>query len=118
MKSELQKILEEKAKTIIKVSNYVDDFCTLQEREYIFELIKKIDIDFYNIIINKNMTFTFGDKYFYPANEFFICIPKDSNFKGLKKFCSNEVYNFLKQDYNKYKKNFNNYFDISNKLTN
>lgn len=113
MKSELQKMLEIKAETIIEVSNYVDDFCTLQERDYIFELIKKIDIDFYKIVTNNHMTFTYGDKYFYPANELFICIPKGSNFKGLKKFCSNKVYNELKQDYNKYKKNFIGYFDIS-----
>ena len=113
MKSKLQQSLEKKAKTIIEISNYVDDFCTLQEREYILELIKKRDIDFYKTITNNHMTFTYGDKYFYPANEVFICIPKDSKFKGLKKFCSNIVYNELKQDYNKYKKNFNGYFDIS-----
>jgi len=118
MKSELQKMLEKKSETVIQVSNYVDDFCTLQEREYIFELIKKIDIDFYKIITNNHMTFIFGDKYFYPANEFFICIPKCSNFKGLKKICTNEAYDKLKQDYNKHKKNFNDYFDISNKLNN
>lgn len=113
MKSELEKMLEKKAETIIRVSNYVDDFCTLQERKYIIELIKKIDYDFYKIIINKHMTFTFGDKYFYPVDEFFICIPKGSNFKGLKKFCDNIVYNELKKDYNKYKKNFKEYFNIS-----
>ena len=86
MKSELQKMLEKKASTIIEVSYLVDVECTLQERDYIFELIKKIDIDFYKIVTNNHMTFTYGDKYFYPANELFICIPKGSNFKGLKKF--------------------------------
>ena len=114
MKSELQKMLERESETIIRVSNYVDDFCTLLEKEYIFELIKKRDIDFYKTITKNNITFIYGDKYFAPLNDLLVCIPKGSNLKGLKKLCDNEMYKLIVSDYNKMKKNLNDYFDISN----
>ncbi len=112
MKSELQKMLEEKASTIIRVSYLVDDECTLLDKEYIYELIKKIDIDFYKKIIKKEVCFIYGDKFFAPLNKSIICIPKDSNFKRLKEICNDQMCKEIILIYKKLEKNFTGYFNI------
>ena len=116
--SVFNQLIMDASETVLSVEIYHDVKPTIQENDFIINKIKSLDLDFYKAIKNKNISFSFGDKYFAPINEkYCVCIPKDSTTHELPKLVGNEkisqeivsdfLHNFL------FKDKLNNYFNIS-----
>ena len=116
--NEFEKALINASETVLTIENYHDVKPTIQENEFIINRIKTLDFDFYKSIKNKNISFSFGDKYFAPINEkYCVCIPKDATTHELPNLINNDevceeivsdfLHNFV------FKCRFDGYFDIS-----
>jgi hypothetical protein len=111
-------LIMDASETVLAVEIYHDVKPTIQENDFIINRIKSLDIEFYKAIKNKNISFSFGDKYFAPINEkYCVCIPKDSTTHELPKLINSEelskeivsdfLHNFV------FKCRFDGYFNIS-----
>ena len=116
--SVFNQLIMDASETVLSVEIYHDVKPTIQEKDFIINKIKSLDFDFYKAIKNKNISFSFGEKYFTPINKkYFVCIPKDSTTHELPKLIGDEE--FSKEIVSDFLHNFlfqcklDGYFNIS-----